>query len=105
MSVGGGSPKKMPVPGEKGLDGGVLANVKRLWLSPTLTLVFSTSPPISTLPIERLTVTNELRASRLARKDEMASELIVTLSIPRPNEMFRDPEGATKRTFLVWPPI
>ncbi len=63
-TVGGGSPKKTPVPGRSGDVGGELANVKRLWLSPTFTLVFLTSPPISRLPIDRLTVTLEL--SRVA---------------------------------------
>ena len=42
--------------------------MKRLWDSPTLMLVFSTSPPMNRFWIERLTVTLELRASRLARK-------------------------------------
>ena len=35
----------------------------------------------------------------------MPLALIVTLSMPRPNEMLRAPEGATRRTFLVWPPM
>ena len=45
--------------------------MNRLWSSPTFTLVFWTSPPISRLPIERLTVTLESIASRLAVSDEM----------------------------------
>ena len=49
---------------------GKLANVKRLWASPTLMLVFSTSPPINRFSIERLTVTVELRASRLALSED-----------------------------------
>ncbi len=69
-TVGGGSPKKTPLPGGRAdSSAGKLANVKRLWHSPTLMLVFSTSPPMSRLPIERLTVTVELVASRLARSD------------------------------------
>ena len=57
---------------EKGLAAGVLANAKRLCCSPTLTLVFWTSPPIKRFWIERLTVTVELRASRLARNVAIA---------------------------------
>ena len=43
--------------------------MNRLWNSPTLMLVFSTSPPINRFWIERLTVTLELVASRLAVSD------------------------------------
>ena len=43
--------------------------MNRLWHSPTFMLVFWTSPPISRLPIERLTVTLESVASRLAVSD------------------------------------
>ena len=68
-------------------------------------LVFSTSPPMIRFWIERLTVTFELVASRLARSDWIARLLIVTLSMPRPNETFREPEGAIKMTLLVSPPM
>ena len=79
--------------------------MNRLWLSPAWMLVFSTSPPMSMFRIDRLTVTVELVASRLARSDEIARLLIVTLSMPRPKEMFREPDGAISMTLFVSPPM
>ena len=55
--------------------------------------------------MERDTVTFEFVASRLTRSDEIARVLIVTLSMPRPKAMFREPDGATNITLLVWPPM
>ena len=67
--------------------------------------VFSTWPPMNRFWIDRLTVTVELVASRLARRCWIARLLIVTLSMPSPNEMFREPDGAISITLLVSPPM
>src|SRR5262249_22823396 len=103
--VGGRLPQKTPLPLVTNEDGGTSANVNRLCAAPTVTLVLVTSPPIKTLPIERLTVTCELVASRWTVNDEIVFVLIVTLSIPNPNAIFRAPDGASSNTFWVWPPI
>ena len=51
------------------------------------------------------TVTDELVASRLARSDWIASALTIVLSMPRPNETLREPDGAIIMTLLVSPPM
>ena len=53
------------------------------------------------------TADRDLRIDRVAvgRSDEMARLLIVTLSMPRPNAMFREPDGAISMTLSVWPPM
>ena len=102
--VGGGVPKKTPVPEEKTLAAGAFVSANRLWAYPAWMLVFSTVPPMNRFWIDRLTVTVELVASRLARSDWIVRLLIVTLSMPRPNEILREPEGAISMTLFVSPP-
>ena len=47
--------------------------MNRLCASPTFTFVVVTSPPMSKLPIERLTVTVELRRVAVGWHEEMVS--------------------------------
>ncbi len=65
----------------------------------------TTSPPIDMLPMVRFTVTAEPIAPRLAWRFWMNSVLMVVLSMPRPNETFREPAGATRITLFVSPPM
>ncbi len=66
--------------------------------------MLSTGPPMNRFWIDRLTVTVELVASRLALSDAIMRLLIVTLSMPNPKEMLREPDGAISITLLVSPP-
>ena len=67
--------------------------------------VSTTSPPIDRLPIVRFAVTVDPTAPRLALRLWMNSVLMIVLSMPRPKSTFREPEGATRITLSVSPPM
>ncbi len=85
---------------------GYLANVKRLWHLAHVdvgVLDVAADQQVADRAADRDVGIDRVAVGRKRRDDVRL--LIVTLSMPRPNEMLREPDGASRSTLSVWPPM